>query len=60
MPDSPSAGRQEVLDYIEMARKTGVPYIRVMVLSRFLLPAPAGKGPYSSSSEAEEELPSSF
>ncbi len=31
MPDSPSAGRQEVLDYIEMARKTGVPYIRVMI-----------------------------
>ena len=31
MPDSPAAGRQEVLDYIEMARKTGVPYIRVMI-----------------------------
>lgn len=34
MPDSPSAGRQEVLDYIETAHKLGVPYIRVMISPR--------------------------
>lgn len=34
MPDSAAAGRQEVLDYIEMAQKLGVPYIRVMISPR--------------------------
>ena len=31
MPDSPQAGRQEILDYVDMAQKLGVPYIRVMI-----------------------------
>ena len=31
MPDSPAAGRREVLDYIDMAATLGVPYIRVMI-----------------------------
>ncbi len=31
MPDSPQAGRQEVIDYINMAQRLGVPYVRVMI-----------------------------
>ncbi len=31
MPDSPAAGRQEITDYVDMAQKLGVPYIRVMI-----------------------------
>ena len=31
MPDSATAGRQEAMDYIDMAAKLGVPYIRVMI-----------------------------
>ena len=31
MPDSPAAGRQEILDYVDMAQALSVPYIRVMI-----------------------------
>jgi len=34
MPDSPGAARQEVLDYIDLAQKLGVAYVRVMISPR--------------------------
>ena len=37
MPEGPGSASQEVRDYVDMAAKLGVPYVRVMISSSFVL-----------------------